>query len=282
MTIYAIGDVQGCYEPLCALLDKIRFDPLQDTLWLVGDLVNRGPASLQTLRFVKQLGDAAITVLGNHDLHLLAARHKVKMPNDQGLLEVLAAPDCDELLNWLRQRPLLHHDTSVNYVMAHAGIAPIWSLSQAKSHAHELETVLRSENYTTFLQNMYGNTPGHWQNDLQGWDRLRFICNAFTRMRYCRESGEMDFKNNRSPGSQPDDLKPWFALTNRQPIQEKIVFGHWSTLGIHQANGTYALDSGCVWGGQLSALKIEGEAHGEQSQITAIQCPTSCSPDAYA
>lgn len=257
MSIYAIGDVQGCYTALQQLLKKIHFDPVHDKLWFVGDLVNRGPDSLSVLRFVKNLGDRAITVLGNHDLHLLAVAAGLRNDKAHDLHAILAAPDRDELLHWLRQRPLLHHDASLGYTMIHAGLPPQWSLSTAMNCANELQEVLRSDRYLQFLDHMYGNEPIIWTDDLHGWDRLRFICNCFTRLRYCTATGELALKQKGAPGEQSAHLKPWFEVRATAPDQGPILFGHWSTLGIYSGNGVYALDSGCVWGGTLSALQID-------------------------
>ncbi len=272
MTTYAIGDLQGCYPALQHLLEQIRFDPEQDTLWFAGDLVNRGPQSLQCLRFVKSLGDSAITVLGNHDLHLLAIAENHKSTRDQSLLEIISAPDRDELLYWLRHRPLLHHDARLGFTLVHAGIYPLWNLQQAQQHARELEAVLQSDDYRDFIFNMYGNLPDHWQDSLDGFDRLRFICNSFTRMRYCDEQGRLDFAHNGAPGNAPDNMLPWYALPQRPCRDQRIVFGHWSTLGLVQQDNAFALDTGCVWGGKLTALQLEsGEYH-------SVDCDAAANP----
>ena len=191
MAIYAIGDVQGCLNSLQALLEKIHFNSTEDQLWFVGDLVNRGPDSLGVLRFVKQLGDSAITVLGNHDLHLLAVAHGLRADKHHDLVDILHANDKDELLHWLRQRPLLHHDTTSGFTLIHAGLPPQWDLATAQQCAQELETVLRGNDYTPFLAQMYGDQPDRWSVDLHGMDRLRFICNCFTRLRYCEIDGRV-------------------------------------------------------------------------------------------
>lgn len=288
MTIYAIGDIQGCYEDLTNLLDKIHFNPSKDKLWFVGDLVNRGPDSLSTLRFIKELGESAKTVLGNHDLHLLATYHGIKRNNDTSVQELLNAPDCDELIDWLRTQPLLIHDEQTNFTLVHAGIYPQWTLSQAKRYANELETVLSSDNYLDFLNHMYGNRPNQWSNELTGWDRLRFICNSFTRMRYCHANGQLNFDYNGAPGSQENNLIPWFDVPHRVNNNEKIIFGHWSTLGYFQKQNNliipdniYATDTGCVWGGTLTALKIEADKNSEAgwtTEIIAIDCPQRAAP----
>lgn len=275
MAIYAIGDLQGCYEDLVNLLDKVNFDAQKDTLWFVGDLVNRGPDSLATLRFVKNLGASAKTVLGNHDLHLLATYHGLKRNNDPSIQEILKAPDCDELINWLRAQPLLIQDEQNQFNMVHAGIYPLWTLAQAQQYAHELETVLASDSYLDFLNNMYGDLPNKWQTDLAGWDRLRFICNAFTRMRYCTIDNQLDFTCNSAPGTQKEGLVPWFNIKQRKASNNQIIFGHWSTLGyfkeqqsITLPDNIYPTDTGCVWGGKLSAFKLTNPI-----EIISINCP---------
>lgn len=257
MAHYVIGDVQGCADALQQLLQKIQFEPDKDTLWFVGDLVNRGPDSLGTLRFIKSLGDRAVCVLGNHDLHLLAVANGLRKDKDHDLEAILTAPDREELLNWLRHRPLLHHDPQLGYTMIHAGLAPQWDLNTAQQCAQDLEEVLRSTRYLEFFEHMYGDEPTIWSSKLNGWDRLRFICNCFTRLRYCDKRGHIALKSKESPHKRTDELRPWFEIRTQHPHEGKILFGHWSTLGIHSGNGVYALDSGCVWGGQLSALQID-------------------------
>jgi len=263
MSTYAIGDVQGCYQELLALLDKINFYPTNDSLWFTGDLVNRGPQSLEVLRFVKQLGDKAIVTLGNHDLHLLAVALNTAKKNAKDTLDsILTAPDRTELLDWLRARPLLHHDKSNGYTMIHAGILPQWDLQMSAGLAHEVENRLRGNNYMEFFDYMYGNKPNHWSDDLTGWDRLRLIVNAFTRLRYCDRQGRFALKEKGPPGSQSKTYQPWFTIPSRKTIKEHILFGHWST--IHLGNiknfeeyNVYPLDTGCMWGGSLTTLRLE-------------------------
>jgi len=255
MSVYAISDVQGCYDALNALLDKLGFAPAKDTLWFAGDLVNRGPQSLQTLRFVKSLGKSALTVLGNHDLHLLAIDAGVKKTNGD-LTPILEAPDRQELIDWLRQQPLLHHDPGLGYTLVHAGLSPQWDLATAQACARELEQVLRSDHYREFLKVMYGDRPRKWRRWLFGERRLRYICNCFTRIRYCTTDGKLALKEKGAPGSQPKQYVPWFDVPNRANQDLRIVFGHWSTLGAFHAPGIYALDTGCVWGGALTALEL--------------------------
>lgn len=256
-----VGDVHGCYNELQKLLAKADFDPAQDILWLTGDLVARGPNSLQVLRFAKSLGQAVRIVLGNHDLHLLAIHAGISKnkPKDN-LQPLLDANDCDELLHWLRHQPLLQIDHSLQLVMAHAGILPQWDLATAQQCAAELQAVLRSDSYPLFLDQMYGDLPNRWDESLQGLSRLRFIANVFTRMRYCYPDGTLDLYCKESPKKAPSTLKPWFMLPSKIVPQYSIAFGHWAALN---GKGTpaqfYALDTGCCWGGKLTALRFEDQ-----------------------
>jgi bis(5'-nucleosyl)-tetraphosphatase (symmetrical) len=260
MAIYAIGDIQGCFDEFCLLLDKVGFDKKKDRLWLTGDLVNRGPKSLEVLRFVRSLGDAAITVLGNHDLHLLAIAAKVEKARKKDTLQaILNAPDRDELLEWLRLRPLLHHDVTSGYTLIHAGLPPQWDLVKSQACATEVETVLHGPDYVDFFQHMYGDTPHKWDEILTGWERLRFITNCFTRLRYCDPKGRLMLTEKGAPGSQPEGLQPWFRVPGRLNKNMNLVFGHWSTLGEVNDSGIYPLDTGCVWGGKLTALHVEAD-----------------------
>jgi bis(5'-nucleosyl)-tetraphosphatase (symmetrical) len=237
-------------------LEQIRFDPTQDQLWLVGDLVNRGPDSLQVLRFVKSLGDSAITVLGNHDLHLLAvAEGAAELHRSDTLDEVLSAPDRDELLTWLRQQRLMHVEG--DYVLVHAGLLPQWSVQHASGLAHEVENALRSDDYANFLAHMYGNTPHSWDDGLGGYKRLRVITNAFTRMRICTLQGEMEFKFKGEVEKIPAGYLPWFEVPKRMSQDATVIFGHWSALGLKITRNVIALDTGCLWGGPLSAIRLE-------------------------
>lgn len=280
MPTYAIGDLQGCHDALLRLLEKINFDSNSDTLWFAGDLVNRGHDSLATLRFVKSLGTRALSVLGNHDLHLLAIAYGVKTTRSPDLQRILDAEDRDELLHWLSNRPLLHHDTTLGFTLTHAGIYPFWSLSQAKAYAQELELALKNS-LVEFLNNMYGDKPERWQKSLSGFDRLRFICNAFTRMRFCKEDGTLDLDNNGGLNSNLASAKsnnasfPWFEIAQRKTNDEKILFGHWSTLGKVNKKNIYPLDTGCVWGGQLTALRLEDE------KVISVDCPAAANPADY-
>ena len=258
MAIYAVGDVQGCYQPLQELLKKICFDPALDRLWFTGDLVNRGPQSLEVLRFVKGLGDRAICVLGNHDLHLLAVAAGTIKPKKRDTLDaLLSAPDRNELLHWLRSRPLLHHDDRLGYTLIHAGLLPLWTLDDAQRLAQEVEIVLRGAGAENLYRHMYGDLPDHWAEKLRGVDRLRVIINAFTRLRYCDLDGNLDLRPKGPPGTQPPDLLPWFQVPSRRSRDRRIIFGHWSTLGLWNADNVIGLDSGCLWGGALTAVQLD-------------------------
>ncbi len=274
MATYAIGDIQGCYDELQQLLEKIGFDPTADRLWLTGDLVNRGPRSLEVLRFVKGLGDRAVTVLGNHDLHLLALwqhRHQHFKSNDS-LAGIFQANDGEELLEWLRYRPLMHYDTGLGIAMVHAGLPPQWDLGLALACAAEVEAVLRSEKFAEFLGHMYGNNPARWSAHLTGWDRLRFIVNCFTRLRFCSIDGELEFRHKGKPGEEEGEYLPWFKVPQRQSTDTPIIFGHWSTLGLYQADNVHGIDTGCLWGGTLTALQLENGA------VTSLSCTGYSSP----
>ncbi len=276
MATYVIGDVQGCYDELQLLLAQINFNPNSDKLWFAGDLVNRGPKSLEVLRFVKELGDRAITVLGNHDLHLIATwRQSNQHPNlNDSLSAIFEADDCDELLHWLCQQPLMHRDEKLGYSLVHAGLPPQWSIEEALGYASEVEQVLRGEQMDVFLRHMYGNKPNKWHCELRGWKRLRFIVNSFTRLRYCTEKGKLKFKYKGAPGSQNTKQLPWFQIKNRRSQAERIIFGHWSTLGLYQQDKIYSIDSGCLWGGALTALEIDHDF----AKVHQIQCSQSMTP----
>jgi bis(5'-nucleosyl)-tetraphosphatase (symmetrical) len=278
MAIYAIGDVQGCYDELMALLGLIRFDPAADTLWFTGDIVNRGPKSLSVLRFVKELGEGAVTVLGNHDLHLLAiASGHSKLRKDDTLKEILKADDSEELLTWLRNRPLLHHDANLGIYMLHAGLPPQWTVEQTLQCAKEVENILRGDRFEKYFENMYGNKPVRWKPSLTGWDRLRFITNCFTRLRYVDSDGKLCLGAKGSIGSQPANFIPWFQHPARQTKEVLCVFGHWSTLGYYNGNGVIALDSGCLWGGKLTAVRLDIDAVERISY--QVSCKEACKPN---
>ena len=273
MAIYAIGDIQGCYNELRRLLDLIKFDPAQDQLWLAGDLVNRGPHSLETLRFIKGLDAAAVSVLGNHDLHLIATVSSLNKAGKKDTLgPILRAADCDELIDWLRHQPLFHFND--DFCMLHAGLPPQWDFEQTKRMAKELEQVMRGRHYQQFFRSMYGNKPALWQDDLSKTEKLRFAVNCFTRLRYCTVDGELDFHFKGPPGSQAANLLPWFAVPGRKSQDMRIIFGHWSTLGFYAEYNVYSIDTGCLWGGQLTALKLESEPERISIDCDCSQKPT--------
>ncbi len=266
MPTYAIGDLQGCHTALLRLLDLLNFDPAADRLWFVGDLVNRGPDSLAVLRFVRELGDAAISVLGNHDLHLLAlAEGHGRAHKGDTLDAVLAAPDRDELLNWLRSRKLAWRDG--DFLMVHAGVLPAWTPDDAMQRAAEAEAALQGPHFREFFAQMYGNAPVGWDDALEGIERLRVIVNAFTRLRYCSEAGEMEFHHKGAPGTQPAGWLPWFEVPGRRSADTTFVVGHWSTLGLINRRDLIALDTGCLWGGRLTAVRLEDR------QVFSLHCP---------
>jgi bis(5'-nucleosyl)-tetraphosphatase (symmetrical) len=260
MATWAIGDVQGCAAELEALLDRIGYSPARDRLWFVGDLVNRGPRSLDVLRLVAGLGDSAAVVLGNHDLHLLAAaRGGGLRDGDESLAPVLVARDRDRLLDWLQSRSMLHHDAALDRLMIHAGLPPQWDVDLARACAGDLERVLRGESSGTFFEHMYGNQPDLWRDDLEGLDRLRFTVNALSRLRACDASGRMLLRLKGPPARLPAGAMPWFLVPGRRTAGSRVVCGHWSALGYHDADGVLALDTGCVWGGTLTARRLDAE-----------------------
>ncbi|HJW02492.1 MAG TPA: symmetrical bis(5'-nucleosyl)-tetraphosphatase [Azospira sp.] len=255
MAIYAIGDIQGCYDSFRRLLDLCRFDPAVDRLWLVGDLVNRGPRSLETLRFVRSLGEAATTVLGNHDLYLImVAEGFGKRGKDDTLGAILAAPDRDELIGWLRCQPLMHLEQG--FAMVHAGLLPQWKAKKARKLAAEVETALQGKNYRELLANMWGSEPAAWDDDLAGWGRLRVIINAMTRMRFCSPAGVMEFRTKGEVSNAPKGYLPWFDVPGRKSADTVLVTGHWSALGLKVTPNLLSLDSGCLWGGHLTAMRL--------------------------
>jgi len=263
MSTYLIGDVHGCYDELRALLQQVDFNPEQDTLWLTGDLVARGPGSLEVLRYVKSLGDAVRLVLGNHDLPLLAVYAGISRnkPKDR-LTPLLEADDADELINWLRRQPLLQVDEEKKLVMGHAGITPQWDIETAKKCAREVEAVLASDSYPLFLDAMYGDMPNNWSEDLTGLARLRFSTNALTRMRYCFPNGQLDMICKDAPESALPPLKPWFNIAGPVARDYTIVFGHWASLeGKGTPEGIIGLDTGCCWGGTLTLLHWETQRY---------------------
>ncbi len=266
MASYAIGDVQGCYEELRRLVDALDFDPAADRLWFVGDLVNRGPDSLAVLRYVKGLGERAVVVLGNHDLHLVTLAEGLARPRDDDTLDaVLAAPDRDELLAWLRARPMIHAEGS--HLMVHAGLLPQWDANKAQALAGEVEAALRGPGYRDFLAKLYGSKPERWEDALTGADRLRVIVNAMTRLRLCSFEGVMEFRTKGEIAQAPPGFMPWFDVLGRASADRTIVFGHWSALGLVLRPGLLGLDTGCVWGGSLSAIRLEDRKLYQQSAL---------------
>lgn len=266
MATYAIGDIQGCYDSLQRLLENCAFDPARDRLWLVGDLVNRGPKSLETLRFIKSLGSAALTVLGNHDLYLLmvaegGAKFRGK---DDTIQPILDAPDSAELLDWLRQQPLCH--TEGDYCLVHAGLLPQWTADRARELAREVEAKLQGPDFHDFVMNLWGSEPAGWSDDLTGWPRLRVIVNAMTRMRFCTRFGIMEFKAKGKLSNAPVGHLPWFEVPDRQSAESVLVTGHWSALGLKITPNLLALDSGCLWGGHLTAVRLEDR------QVFQVDC----------
>jgi bis(5'-nucleosyl)-tetraphosphatase (symmetrical) len=259
MSTFAIGDLQGCFRTLQALLKAINFDRNRDRLWFVGDLVNRGPDSLACLRFVRDLGERAVTVLGNHDLHLLAAAEGLgKRGKNDTLAQVLEANDANELLHWLRQQKLIYVEQ--NYAMVHAGLLPEWSWAEAQTLAHEVEEKLAGPNYRGVLETMYGNEPVKWQPTLRGDARMRITINAMTRLRALNQDGAIDFKFKGALADMPTDLKPWFAMQTVRESPPVVITGHWSALDLYVSPSVVSLDTGCVWGRKLTAMRLEDRA----------------------
>jgi len=278
VTLYAVGDIQGCAQAFSELLGAISFKPERDHLWLVGDLVNRGPDSLDVLREVISLRNSVTTVLGNHDLHLLATAAGVRKPGKGDTFQaVLAAPDAENILDWLRCRPLLHYDRTRCRLLVHAGLPANWSATDAEACAEEVTTRLRGPSWTRALKKMYGNEPRAWSTDLRGADRARFIVNALTRIRFCDEHGNLDFDHKGPPGTQPAHLTPWFEFPGRLSEETHVVFGHWASLGLFRRANLTALDSGCVWGRSLTALPLE-----PAGEPIAVTCATTANPDTDA
>ncbi|MGA9420836.1 MAG: symmetrical bis(5'-nucleosyl)-tetraphosphatase [Rhodanobacteraceae bacterium] len=262
MAVWAIGDVQGCHDELARLIDALAFDPVNDTLWFCGDLVNRGGQSLAVLRLVKSLGERAVVVLGNHDLSLLAVAERKRQDQarvNAELREVLFASDRDELVSWLRGRKLLHVDRDRGWLLVHAGLFPRWTLEEAEAVAREIEEKLHGHDYRRLMRHLFGNKPDVWNPRLRGTDRLRAGINVLTRMRYCDVRGRIAFSEKGAPGTQRVGLYPWFSVPGQVRRDIRVVCGHWSTLGRFSGLGIYAIDTGCVWGGELTALRIDGD-----------------------
>lgn len=259
MTTYCIGDVQGCDSDLQHLLDKIGYSASKDTVYLVGDLVNRGPQSRKVIERCMQNEGSILALLGNHDLHLIARSYGSRKGGRRDTLDdILTAPDCKKLIDWLRNQPLMRltHIGDTPLAMVHAGLVPQWSIAQALSLADEVHAMLRSADCAAFMLSMYGNQPDHWSDDLQGDERLRAIINAMSRLRFCTAQGRMDFESSESAEHAPAGLMPWFEVPDRASADTTIAFGHWSTLGLQDRNNILALDTGCVWGGQLTAVRF--------------------------
>jgi bis(5'-nucleosyl)-tetraphosphatase (symmetrical) len=271
MATYAIGDLQGCFFSFQDLLKKIQFNTEHDRLWFVGDLINRGPGSLEVLRWIFERQSSVVAVLGNHDLHtLVVAEGFVSAHRSDTIQVLLDAPDANELLTWLRHQPLVHFEHG--YLMVHAGLLPQWTIDEAMMLGAEVQAALQSDHYADFLKHMYGNEPVAWQQDLVGWDRLRVITNAMTRLRVCGQQGEMEFKFKGELNKIPDGYRPWFELEHRASIDTPIIFGHWSALGLKHTHNVFALDTGCLWGGQLTALRLEDK------QIFQVPCNPKDAP----
>ena len=261
MATYVIGDIHGCFAQLQLLLELIKFDKSKDTLWFTGDLINGGPQPAETLRFIKSLGDKQVCVLGNHDLVLLGtAVNAISVPNDRhlGFEPVLEADDRNELLAWLKMRPIVHFDPHFNVLLVHAGVLPQWSLQQIQAYAHEVESIIRGQQSTEFYGEMYGNLPALWSDDLTGWPRIRCLVNCFTRMRFCTPQGKLDLTIKGPIEAAPNGCMPWFKIPTTRDDNVKILFGHWASLMGHTGEpDAIALDTGCVWGKRLTALRLD-------------------------
>ena len=269
MAIYAIGDLQGCYDPFRHLLDKLKFEPSKDQLWLTGDLVNRGPKSLETIRFVRTLGNSAKVVMGNHDLHLLAVAHGMCKFTDrfESLVNILNADDRDDLIDWLRHRPLVHYDKKIHTLLVHAGISPQWNIKKTLAYATEVESKLQGRDYMDFLAKIYGNLPNQWSNELSGYKRLRFIVNCLTRIRMIDKKGRIDFEHKGPPATARKELTAWFEVEEAAWKGTRIVFGHWSALGLIINPKLICVDTGCVWGRQLTAVQLS-----KLPKVTQVKC----------
>lgn len=262
MAVWAIGDIQGCYDELAMLIERLGFDPARDTLWFCGDLVNRGGQSLEVLRLVRSLDAVSTVVLGNHDLSLLTIAERKEADQrkvNPDLQRVLFADDREPLVSWLRHRPMMHVDPALGYALVHAGLAPKWTIALAQKRAREVETRLRGKNYRKLMRQMYGNKPAAWSPKLEGMDRLRAIINVMTRLRFCDVRGRIAFDEKGPPGTQTPGLYPWFEVPGQVRRELRVVTGHWSTLGLLIGMGVYGIDTGCVWGGKLTALELGPE-----------------------
>lgn len=275
MAVYLIGDVQGCDDALGRLLDEVGFSASRDTAYVLGDLVNRGPQSLATVRRLMALGSSVHCLLGNHDLHLLAVSQGIRPAHRSDTVDdILQAPDRSALLDWLRHRPMALQ--AHGWLMVHAGVLPAWDAAQTLALAAELQSVLRSPDWSGFLREMYGNTPDRWHDSLRGSDRLRVIVNALTRLRFCSADGVMEFKTKDSADAAPQGFMPWFDVPARRTAAERVAFGHWSTLGELDRPGLLALDTGCVWGGCLTAARLGGG--GSSVERISVRCEQAAKP----
>jgi len=271
--IYLVGDLQGCCDPLERLLQTLDFSPSRDHLYLLGDLVNRGPDSLGVLRRLRALEGSVTCLLGNHDLHLLAVAHGVRKPHRSDTLDaILQAPDREDWLNWLRQQRLAVH--AHGWLMVHAGVLPQWDAAQTVALAGEVEAMLRSPELGEFLTQMYGNEPARWDEGLTGVARWRCVVNSLTRLRFCSADGTMEFATKEGVGGAPDGFMPWFEVPGRRTAGTPVAFGHWSTLGLINRDDLLSLDTGCIWGGQLTAVRVDGP----QRELIQIDCPQAQKP----
>ncbi|MED5621082.1 symmetrical bis(5'-nucleosyl)-tetraphosphatase [Ideonella sp. BN130291] len=270
---YLIGDLQGCCDAFERLLAELQFSPSRDKVWVLGDLVNRGPQSLQTLRRLHALGDAATCLLGNHDLHLLAVAEGVRPEHRSDTLrDILAAPEREAWIDWLRQRPLAAE--AHGWLLVHAGVVPQWDRAQTLALAGEVQALLRSPDLAGFLRVMYGNEPSRWDEALQGPDRWRFVINVLTRIRFCADDGTLEFKAKEGADAAPPGFRPWFEVPGRRTESTPIAFGHWSTLGLIERPDLLALDTGCVWGGRLTAVRVDGG----RREVVQVACEQAQAP----
>lgn len=271
--IYLVGDLQGCCDPFERLLQTVDFSPSRDHVYVLGDLVNRGPDSLGVLRRLRALDNAATCLLGNHDLHLLAVAHGVRKPHRSDTLdEILNAPDRDDWLSWIRQRRLAVHEHG--WLMVHAGVVPQWDAAQTVALAAEVEAMLAGPDVGEFLTRMYGNEPDKWDDGLQGVPRWRCVVNSLTRLRFCSADGTMEFATKEGAGGAPEGFMPWFEVPGRRTANTPVAFGHWSTLGLINRDDLMALDTGCIWGGQLTAVRVDGATR----ELIQIECPQAQKP----